>query len=98
MKHIIYIILFLISFNGVAQDKALIDSLIIELSIATADTTKLILEKELEEAKRNERIPYWDSLLVRAAKIGFQRIEAEALNNLGFFYDQQSEISKAIKA
>jgi hypothetical protein len=96
MKHIITILLIVVGGSLFAQDQVLIDSLSMELEKAKHDTTKLLIEIELEEAKWNMRIGYWDSLSIRANKIKFLKVESDAVNNIGYVYQSQGDNPNAL--
>jgi serine phosphatase RsbU (regulator of sigma subunit) len=96
MKHLITILLIVVGGSLFAQDQVLIDSLSMKLEKEKHDTTKLLIEIELEEAKWNMRIGYWDSLSIRANKIKFLKVESAAVNNIGYVYQSQGDIPNAL--
>lgn len=73
-----------------------IDSLKLILKEAKHDTTRLRLRNEIGEASSIFRIGYWDSLCDDAKKVKSKEIESLALNNIGYIYDNQGDIVKAL--
>jgi tetratricopeptide (TPR) repeat protein len=92
-----YLLLILLSGSGFsfAQNK-LADSLKIALKNAEQDTTKLKLRNDIGEAASIFRIGYWESLYVDAANVRYRKIEAAALNNVGYIYCNQGSIPNAL--
>jgi tetratricopeptide (TPR) repeat protein/serine phosphatase RsbU (regulator of sigma subunit) len=73
------------------------DSLKVLLKNARHDSVKLRLRFEIGEADMLFRVGYWDSLISDSKKAQDKKIEAAALNNLGFIYDSEGDITKALE-
>lgn len=94
-----FLIIFLSLFNNLSfsQDDAVLDSLQDLLSNSQNDSVKLILRHQIGEQAMIFRIGYWDSIRLDAKKIGIKKTEGDALNNLGYIYQNLGDISKAIE-
>jgi serine phosphatase RsbU (regulator of sigma subunit) len=73
-----------------------IDSLFSLLKTAKHDTIKIKLRAELGEEIPVLRISYWDSIRVDAEKWNLKKTIAQAINNIGFMYDDQGDLAKAL--
>jgi serine phosphatase RsbU (regulator of sigma subunit) len=74
-----------------------IDSLVSLLKTTKQDTLKIRLRSDIGEAVPVLRIGYWDSIRVDAEKCNLKKYVAQALNNIGYIYDNQGAISKALE-
>jgi serine phosphatase RsbU (regulator of sigma subunit) len=74
-----------------------IDFLHCLLKTAGDDTLKIRLRAEIGEEIPVLRITYWDSIRVDAEKWKLKKIIAQAINNIGFIYDDLGDISKALE-
>ncbi|HLN22248.1 MAG TPA: tetratricopeptide repeat protein [Bacteroidales bacterium] len=75
----------------------MVDSLFAELGKSESDTQRIILRAQIGEQVPILRIGYWDSLRIDAAKFEMKRIEAQSINNMGYVYDDEGNIPKAIE-
>lgn len=98
MKKLLYILFFVfLNGYGLAQNGPTIDSLKQLLTTAKHDTIKIRLRNEIGEEASIFRIEYWDSIYVDSRKWKIKKYEAAALNNIGFIYKNQGDISKALE-
>ncbi len=101
MKRFIFIFLifplFTIGQDSSAELNRTIDSLKLALKYAKHDTTKLILRTSIGEATSNFRIGFWDSLYRDSKKLNYALIETAALNNIGYLYNNEGNIPKALE-
>ncbi len=84
----------LISTPSFSQNPKL-DSLQIALKNAKHDSTKLRLKFEIGEAYSIFRSGFWDSLATEAKKINAKKLHSDILNNIGFIYYNEGDISNA---
>ena len=96
-----YILLFLFSFNGLAQVtpevQLAIDSLQKELHVVKEDSIKLRLNVAISELKIVLDLPYWDSIRREAKQVNCPIIEANAYNHMGVILKERGEILKALE-
>lgn len=93
-RTLLLIILLAASHLPVAQN---LDSLQGAFRAAKNDTSRLLIEVEIEEAKYTDRITYWDSLTQRALKLNLKKVASDATSNIGFIYYNHGDIPKAIE-
>ena len=74
-----------------------IDSLFSLLKTASHDTVRIRLCSEIGEEIPILRITYWDSIRINAEKWNLKKFLAEAINNIGYVYDNHGDISKALE-
>jgi len=80
-----------------AQDQVLIDSLTTQLNLAEHDTTRLMIEINIEIARRNMRAGYWDSVAARANALNSSAIESHALINAAYIYKNKGDFTVALQ-
>jgi tetratricopeptide (TPR) repeat protein len=96
LKNYILFFLWFITLNNSAQVFS-IDSLKKVISTTKNDSIKLDTEIKLLENLGVFRISRWDSVLKKAIKLKYKNYEAQALNNIGFLYQNQNNIDSALK-
>jgi tetratricopeptide (TPR) repeat protein len=82
---------------GLFSQTQRIDSLKLILQNCKSESTKLLLEMEIESLKYNNRIAYWDSISNYAHRASFFRVEAKAKSKLGEIYVKEGNNYEAIE-
>lgn len=90
------LIVFIIQISLYGQGNPKVDSLKQELATCTNDTTNVKLRAKIGELTWLFRISYWDSIVEDAHRLNVTKIEANALNNIGFILKNSGESIKAI--
>jgi tetratricopeptide (TPR) repeat protein len=89
--------LFQLNIFSFSQNDPVLDSLQKLLPKAKNDSVRLILRHQIGEQAMIFRTGYWDSILSDAKRLGIKKTEGDALNNLGYIYQNLGDISKAIE-
>lgn len=96
LKINLILLFFILSLVSSYAQRNTIDSLKVALNNARYDSTKVRLRFEIGEEAMIFRIGYWDSLRLDAEKNKLKKYLANALNNMGYIYDNQGDIPKAL--
>jgi tetratricopeptide (TPR) repeat protein/serine phosphatase RsbU (regulator of sigma subunit) len=98
VQHVILIsFLFLYSSLSFSQSDPVLDSLKYLLKAPINDTLKLRIRHQIGEHAMIFRVGYWDSIRIDAKRFGIKKTEGDALNNLGYIYQNLGDIKKALE-
>jgi serine phosphatase RsbU (regulator of sigma subunit)/Tfp pilus assembly protein PilF len=98
LRHFILIsFLFFHTALSFSQSDPYLDSLKYLLKAPISDTHKLKIRHQIGEHAMIFRPGYWDSIRIDAKKFGIKKTEGDALNNLGYIYQNLGDIKKAIE-
>ncbi len=85
----------LFAYCVVSAGQGRVDSLYMLLNSAKNDTVRILLRAEIGEEISVTRVGYWDSIRIDAEKWHMKGTTAQALNNIGYVYDDLGDISRA---
>jgi tetratricopeptide (TPR) repeat protein/serine phosphatase RsbU (regulator of sigma subunit) len=91
------IILLLSNSFSYSQNDPILDSLQTLFRSSKNDTLKLRLRHQIGEQAMIFRPGYWDSIRIDAKKFGIKKTEGDALNNLGYIYQNLGDIERSLE-
>lgn len=96
LKYSLFALTFCFCQTRIFTQNAKVDSLELILKNAKHDTTRLRIRTWIGEEARVMRLSYWDSICTDSKKLKIKRIEAIALDFIGFIYRNQGDATQAL--
>ncbi len=96
LKYFLFALTFCFCHTRLFTQNTTVDSLTSLLKNARHDTTRLRIKTWIGEEARIMRLSYWDSICADSKKLKIKRIEAIALDFIGFIYRNQGNATQAL--